>query len=646
MKFFDELEKVLKADERFIGEDNKVIKTKVSDAVRDTDVLLIKALLKSELLRDIFFSKVDDIYVFDKVKFIWVLESKEFLPDSYTLYKNKIGLVDNQNNLIRQKKDISLVWPYKDCVLEGGQTKEDEKRQEVFYNETLAPDEINRLLAPKVLGNAKRYTKNGSEEAFSFQNENLIIKGNNLIALSSLLEKYANQVKLIYIDPPYNTGSDGFGYNDSFSYAAWLTFMKDRLILAKRLLAKDGLIFVSIDSSRQNANGIVGTSGLPYLNVLMDEIFGRKNFIGHLHWKKKKQPSFLSRIAGVMESILVYAKDEKNVRKLQLGTQTDTTTRVDNASNNVATREIKSGIRYMGLDNSVIKKGVYQNKTMSTEFLEDVIIKDGRVQNSFIARAKFRNSQDEITRFCDQDLLYITANNSFRRDKTEDELGAGKTITDLLLDWGQNQDATDELRKLFEITNDEKAFDNPKPELLLANIIESSTEVNDLVLDFFMGSGTTQAVAHKMNRQYIGIDQMDYIQTVALPRLTKVIDGEMGGVSEHVDWKGGGSFVYCELLEDNQALFSELEKATDANMVKSIINRVTQNGKIIPSVLPSELKLTEEEFDALGLEDQKRLVLYLLDKNKLYINLSDIDDEDANVSNADKLFTKSFYGLV
>lgn len=281
MRFLDELEKVLKSDERFIGEDNQVIKTKVSDAARGTDGLLIKSLLNNDLLRDSFFTIVDDIYVFDKVKFIWVLESKEFLPDSYTLYKNKIGLVDSQNNLISQKQDVTLVWPYKDCVLEGGQDRDDQKREEVFYNETLAPDEINRLLAPKVLGNAKRYTINGSEEAFSFQNENLIIKGNNLIALSSLLEKYANQVKLIYIDPPYNTGSDGFGYNDSFSYSAWLTFMKDRLILAKRLLAKDGLIFVSIDSSRQNANGIVGTSGLPYLNVLMDEIFGRKNFKEH-----------------------------------------------------------------------------------------------------------------------------------------------------------------------------------------------------------------------------------------------------------------------------------------------------------------------------------------------------------------------------
>lgn len=152
-------------------------------------------------MRESFFTKVDDIYVFDKVKFIWVLDSKEFLPDSYTLYKNKIGLVDNQNNLISQKQDVSLVWPYKDCVLEGGQDKEDQRREEIFNNETLAPDEVNRLLASKALGNAKRYLKNGVEEGIEFDNkDNLIIKGNNLLGLSSLLVKFEGQVRLIYIE--------------------------------------------------------------------------------------------------------------------------------------------------------------------------------------------------------------------------------------------------------------------------------------------------------------------------------------------------------------------------------------------------------------------------------------------------------------
>lgn len=201
MKFLDELKNVLSADDRFVGEKNQIIKTKVGDAARSNDENLLKALLGNKLLKDVFFTKVDDIYVFDKNKFVWELESKEFLPDSFTMYKNKIVLVDSNNNLISQKQDVSLVWPYKDCVLEGGQTKEDQKRDEIFYNETLAPDQVNRLLAPKVLGNAKRYTKDGLEENIKFrEDDNLIIKGNNLLALSSLLENFEGKVQLIYIE--------------------------------------------------------------------------------------------------------------------------------------------------------------------------------------------------------------------------------------------------------------------------------------------------------------------------------------------------------------------------------------------------------------------------------------------------------------
>jgi len=274
MKFLDELKRVLSSDERFVGENNEVIKTKVADAARANDGLLLKSLLNNELLRDSLFTKVDDIYVFDKNKFVWILESKEFLPDSYTLYKNKIGLVDSQNNLISQQQDVSLVWPYKDCVLEGGQTKEDQKRDEIFYNETLAPDQVNRLLAPKVLGNAKRYTADGVEEDVEFTSEdNLIIKGNNLLGLSSLLSKFEGQVQLIYIDPPFNTGSDSFQYNDRFNHSTWLTFMKNRLVLAKRLLKPNGSIFVHLDFNESH-----------YAKVLMDEIFGKENFKNHIIW--------------------------------------------------------------------------------------------------------------------------------------------------------------------------------------------------------------------------------------------------------------------------------------------------------------------------------------------------------------------------
>jgi adenine-specific DNA-methyltransferase len=217
MTFLEILEKTLLQDKRFIAEDGKVLKAKVYDAAMAMDEDLLHLLLSEQVLKDHFFKKVNDTFIFDKVEFTWVLNSREFLPDSYTMYKNKIGLVDNSGDLISQKQDVTLVWPYKDCVLEGGQTKDDEKRDEVFYNETLAPDQVTRLLYPKALTNAKRYSYAGNydltgkavggegtvtyEETTEFlDDDNLIIKGNNLLALSSLLRRYEGKVKLIYID--------------------------------------------------------------------------------------------------------------------------------------------------------------------------------------------------------------------------------------------------------------------------------------------------------------------------------------------------------------------------------------------------------------------------------------------------------------
>ena len=639
---FEIVEEVLKTREKYISEDDKLLKAIVYSDVMTMNNELLSLLLSNEQIKERFFEKVDGILVFDKQKFAWFIESKEFLPDSYTRYTNKIGLTHN-GDFISKLNDVVLDFPYKDCVLEGGQDKDDQKRKEIFYNETIASDEITKMLAPKVFTNAKRYTKDGIEENIAFdENDNLIIKGNNLIVLSSLLKRYEGKVKCIYIDPPYNTGSDGFGYNDSFSYSTWLTFMKNRLELAQKLLSKDGLIFISIDSSRQNANGIVGTSALPYLNILMDELFGRENFIGHLHWKKKKQPSFLSRIAGVMESVLVYAKEQKNIGKLQMGVQSDSTKRIDNASNKAVSMKIKAGIRYMGDENSVIKKGIYQNKTLSTEFLQDVYIKNGRVTNDFEAIAKYRNSQEEITKFCDLDLFYITANNSFRRYKTKEEEKSDKTITDLLLDWGQNQDATEELRKLFNITNDDKAFDNPKPELLISNIINISSEVGDLVMDFNLGSGTTCAVAHKLGRRYIGVEQMDYIQDITVERMKKVIDGEQGGISKDANWQGGGNFVYCELLENANTLIYNIQSTTEDSILE-VKNAIFSDERIIPYITRDELNKVESDFESLSFEEKKQALIALVDKNKLYVNYTDMNDQTFNVTEEDKRFTKSFY---
>ncbi|MGB4614325.1 MAG: site-specific DNA-methyltransferase [Erysipelotrichaceae bacterium] len=553
MKFLDELKNILSSDERFIGEKNQIIKTKVSDAARGNDGLLLKSLLENELLRESLFTKVDDIYVFDSNKFVWILESKEFLPDSYTIYKNKIGLVDHQNNLISQKQDVSLVWPYKDCVLEGGQTKEDQKRDEIFYNETLAPDQVNRLLAPKVLGNTKRYTADGVEKDIKFTSEdNLIIKGNNLLALSSLLERYEGKVKLIYIDPPYNTKTDTFGYNDNFNRSTWLTFMKNRLELAKLLLSEDGAIYVQLDYHQVH-----------YAKVLMDEVFGEENFEREIIWRIGWISGYKSADNNWIrnhDTILFYAKDSKQL---------------DFIKNYIPKKDFKS-----------------------------------------IAKSEAeRYPIEDVWNGNEYDDLNSIAIVSF----------SGETVSKML-------DKDDEVK-------------GQKSEKLIERIFKAHTKEGDLVVDFFLGSGTSAAVAHKMGLKYIGVEQLDKHIDISLRRLDKVLKGEQSGISKNNNWKGGGSFVYCELLEDNESLVRELEKASDSQAIKEVLDKAIENGKLVPSVLPDDLIETERDFDELSLEDQKKLAMELLDKNKLYINLSDIEDESFEINEADKKFTKSFYGL-
>ena len=188
MNFFETVLDVLKADERFFTENGVFLRNAVYEAAMKMDSKLIKQLYQNDTTRERFFTDVDGIAVFDKVGFGWVINNRQFLPDSYTRYKNKIGLADSNSNYIAASNDVELVFPYKDCVLEGGQTKEDQKRSEIFYNETLSPDEVDRLLSPKVLTQAKRYTADGVEVASEYlDSDNLIVKGNNLLALASLL---------------------------------------------------------------------------------------------------------------------------------------------------------------------------------------------------------------------------------------------------------------------------------------------------------------------------------------------------------------------------------------------------------------------------------------------------------------------------
>ncbi|CAC13570.1 TYPE III RESTRICTION-MODIFICATION SYSTEM: METHYLASE [Mycoplasmopsis pulmonis] len=543
---FDLVEDLLKTKTKYVSEDGKLVKTLISSDIMTMNESLLSLLLSNEEIKKTFFKNINGTLIFDKQKFAWFIESKEFLPDSYTKYTNKIGLTHN-GDFISSTNDVVLDFPFKDCVLEGGQTKDDQKRNEIFYNEIIAKDEISRMLAPKVFTNAKRYTKDGVEENIEFnENDNLIIKGNNLIALSSLLERYEGKVKLIYIDPPYNTGNDSFNYNDSFNHSTWLTFMKNRLELARKLLKEDGVIFVQCDDNEQ-----------AYLKVLMDDIFGVNKFIANFMWMKTSTPPSLSKnVRKKLEYILCYTKN--SISGLKGGIVEGGDMPLLNEANKMVTLHFP-----INTVSFKIKDNLYQKGQKDKVYLEqDLLVKDNYNKNELIITGNFKWSQETLLEEIKNKTQFIVKSDKFairymrlgERIKVPSNL-----ISKVECLVGTNEDAKKELEALF---NKKTIFNFPKPESLIHYLVNMNTNKNDLVLDFNLGSGTTTAVAHKMGRKYIGIEQMDYIQNITIERMKKVIDGEQGGISKSIDWKGGGSFVYFELLENANELIEKVYSST------------------------------------------------------------------------------------
>jgi len=271
----------------------------------------VKLLLAKPDIKKKFFDEIEGHWIFNINTFIEYISDKNFLANSYTRFRNRIGLNIN-GKFMRERGEVSLVWPYKDCVLEGGQTKEEEKRKELFFNEILAQDEIDRLFDSKVLTNWKRYTTDGEQKVKEIKRdengtikENLIIKGNNLLSLHTLKTRFRGKVKLIYIDPPYNTGNDSFGYNDNFNHSSWLTFMKNRLEVARELLRNDGSIWINIDDDEAH-----------YLKVLCDDVFGRENFVRNVLWQKRTSPDMRAIIGDAHDHILVFTKKKEHFKQI------------------------------------------------------------------------------------------------------------------------------------------------------------------------------------------------------------------------------------------------------------------------------------------------------------------------------------------
>lgn len=673
--FYIELLDLLKQDpeNRFYSENGKdLLRNKLYECAMKMDKDLIKLLLSNERIKNKFFTDVDGLLVFDKTAFGWAINNKAFLNDSYTRFKNTIGLIDSNEQFISSKNDVVLSFPYKDCVLEGGQTKEDQKRDEIYYNELWAPDDVDRLLAPKVFTNAKRYTKDGEEVITSFNdNNNLIIKGNNLLALSSILKRYEGKVKCIYIDPPYNTGSDSFKYNDNFNHSTWLIFMRNRLKLAYKLLKSDGYLFVQCDDNEQ-----------AYLRVLIDEIFNKDNFINVVTVKTKiggvSGSSEGKSLKDATEFINIYAKNKsesllnliyvktplnKYIQQYQDdGKSWKYTSIITNMSGKKKVKEIdgftfysydtfetKSVTRF-AKDNGLTVDEVYNKyndkifrTTNAQSSIRQTVISETKDINSVIVGCEYiptkgKNKGNLV------EILYKDTNRNMLM-----------FLSDCVQKEGNNYYYLEKVSTLWDdiqynnISKDGGVdFANgKKPETLIKRVLDLATKKNDIILDFHLGSGTTCAVAHKMQRQYIGIEQLNYGENDSVVRLNNVINADKTGVStnEDINWQGGGSFVYCELKELNQKYIDEIMIADDDKLIE-LYPQITESEFISYKADINKLKEGIEDFKRLETEEKRRFLIEILDKNLLYVNYSDIEDEDFCISEEEKAFTKSFYGDV
>ena len=630
-----ELEKLLLQHEGFLVE-GILNKNKLSELARKYDEKLLNILMKEEKIKNHFFSKLEEgILVFKKDVFLQFLNNKEFLPDSFTAYKTKIGLGNKDGSLLSENHDIVLNFPYKDCILEGGQTKEDAKRDEIFFNETLAPSEITRLLDEKVFTNFKRYDKEGEQEVREIKdNDNLIIKGNNLVVLHNLKKRYAGKVKCIYIDPPYNTGNDSFGYNDRFNHSTWLTFMKNRLEVAKELLSKEGVLFVSIDRNEYSE-----------LKLILDEIF-RDGYQGTVINVSTPNGRDYGNFAQVHDYIHVYAKNKDSVLLNALEVELDKFKNEDEISryylhplfnsNSAFNNKNRPNLYYPFFVSSELNREGYYSFSLVKDDKHTIEVYPPKSQTDgtqFVWRwgkDKVVKEGYDIVAQLKNDGEYRIAQKMRPKKQIARTVWQDKSLT--------NRRGTEEIQLLFN----DKVFSFPKPEALLERIIEIGTNECDIVLDFHLGSGTTAAVAHKMNRQYIGIEQMDYIENITIERLKKVIAGEQGGISKNVNWQGGGEFVYCELKNDAEDFKNSVIESQSTGELIELFNLAKKSSFLSCRVEPKKLK--EKEFLELSFAEKKQLLLEIIDQNNLYVNFSDIDDEFYRIPEIEKKINREFYG--
>lgn len=642
MNFNQKLENLLKQNSDFCDKEGKLLKLNIKNAAIKFDRELILLLLSDIKIKEHFFETIGEANVFNYRKFLDYIEDKNFLLDSYTKFSNKIGLTIS-NKHIKQNDDVLLSFPFKDCVLEGGQSKDEEKRKEIFFNEVLAKDEITTLFDNKIIEKPMRCTydeeniKSSTNVSFEKNEEgdiidNLLIKGNNLVALHSLKSKFLNKIKMIYIDPPYyfqdKKDVDSFNYNSNFKLSSWLVFMKNRLEIAKELLADDGVIFVQ-----------VGEESQAYLEVMMNEIFPN-NRLGVVSRVQKKGSDLGTYFSPTLDYILAYAKDKSSLKPFKDSIDQSKFKKVEDSGERKGELYEDSKSLYQSSLSDLRKGQKYLIECPDGSKVIPPCFKIDEVQTK--GEKRWRWSKERYLK--DKHLLVFKKTKSsplldenlkpskwnvYTKRYLKDAQEKGNVPSNLFENF-LNSSATKDLSKLGI------DFSFSKPKELIEYLIDIvQLKDGDIVLDFFGGSGTTaHAVLNKdINLQFILIEQMDYITGITRERIKQVVDSNKKG-----------SFVYFELAKYNQEFIDELSVATDVNIMK-IYEDIKSKSFLNYDI---DLNKIEENFDlfkALTLEEKKEFLLSMLNKNQLYKNLSDMQDASFDISPETKLLNKEFYNL-
>ncbi len=575
----------------------------------------------------------------------------------YTKFSNKIGLYSNsKGSFIKNDTEVVLNFPFKDTVLEAGMSKEDVGREERFLHIELDSKDIDTLEEPKVLTNFKYIDSNGEKplaadsdtEFFDSSGElkqNLLIKGNNLLALYTLRERLASQVKLIYIDPPYNTKGDAnsFAYNNTFNHSSWLAFMHNRLSVAKELLRNDGFIAITIDHSE-----------LFYLGVLADEIFGRENRVGIVTVVHKPEGRNQEKFFGTSnEFMLVYAKDKINANFNNVVLDPELAKKY-NLTDELGNYRLQNFIRLT--DGKLALRNVrpkfwypiyVEPKTLNVSAQKQ----DGYIEVYPITSSGIEMSWKTLPDTLNQSILsgnIIAERNSSGEITILEKIRESQVIKThwIRKEYNAIQYGTKVLNEILG----EKLFGFPKSVFAVQDTLKLMTSENDIILDFFAGSGTTGHATLMLNaedggnRKFILVEQMDYIESVTNERLAKIIKN---------DYKND-NLVFMELKKYNQDYIDRILVAVSLSELEEIYDEMQQNAFLKFFFDKDDFEKETDFRDRISgkkgkefqelLDKRKDALISILDENQLYLNYADMDDSRHNVTVEEKLLTNKFYG--